>query len=168
MPPQPANRAGRLTCFDRAHARGLTKERPDFDADTTKAVSLAMLLDALAPRDFITFGSPKTMAHSGLSGFSVLENQPHNNVHNCVGGFFTDSSGRTTNAGGFMQAFLSPVDPIFFLHHANMDRIWDVWTRKQQARRYPTLPEGSDLAAWSAEPFVFFVDAKSNPVNKTS
>ena len=37
----------------------------------------------------------------------------------------------------FFADFLSPVDPIFFLHHANMDRLWDVWTRKQQALRLP-------------------------------
>lgn len=152
--------------FDLAHARGLTKEKPGLDEKTAKAVSLQTLLDALAPRDFLTFASPKTMGHSGLTGFGVLEGQPHNRVHNCVGGIFTDPSGRTTNSGGFMQANLSPIDPLFFLHHANIDRLWDVWTRKQQARGYPVLPEGSDLQAWSSEPFLFFVDSKGQSVTK--
>jgi tyrosinase len=79
-----------------------------------------------------------------------------------------------------MQANLSPVDPLFFLHHANIDRIWDVWTRKQLARGYPILPQGypaqpgapvppgSDFAAWAGEPFLFFVDAKGQPATKTS
>lgn len=154
--------------FDQAHARGLTKAKPGFDGKTAKAVSLQTLLDALAPRDFLTFASPKTMGHSGLTGFGVLEGQPHNRVHNCVGGIFTDPGGNTTNSGGFMQANLSPVDPLFFLHHSNIDRLWDVWTRKQQARGYPVLPGGSDLDAWSAEPFLFFVDSKGRPVNKTT
>jgi len=165
--------------FDRDHARGLTKDKPDFDTKTTLAVSQGMLLDALSPRDFITFGSPKTFAHSGLTGFGILEGQPHNKVHNCVGGVFTDANGHTTDRGGFMQANLSPVDPLFFLHHANIDRLWDVWTRKQQARRYPILPDGfptqpggqipkgSDYELWAGEPFLFFVDAKGNPVGKT-
>jgi len=159
-------RPGFQMFFDRAHARGLTKDKPDFDQDTAKAVSLPMILDGLAPRDFITFASPKTFAHSALTGFGVLESQPHNLVHNCVGGEFT-ANGQTTHAGGFMLNFLSPVDPIFFLHHANIDRLWDVWTRKQQARHYPTLPEGNDLKRWSAEPFLFFIDSKGQPATKT-
>ena len=158
-------RPGFQMFFDRAHARGLTRAKPDFDDDTKKAVSLPMILDALAPRDFVTFGSPKTFAHSALTGFGVLESQPHNLVHNCVGGEFTLGPD-TTHAGGFMLNFLSPVDPIFFLHHANIDRLWDVWTRKQQARNYPTLPEGADLGRWQRERFLFFVDAKGNSVTK--
>jgi hypothetical protein len=155
-----------LFFFDQAHARGLTREKPGFDEKTTKAVSLQTLLAALSPRDFTTFNSPKTAGHSGLTGFGVLEGQPHNRVHNCVGGIFTDQSGKTTDSGGFMQANLSPVDPLFFLHHANIDRLWDVWTRKQQALGYPVLPEGSDYKAWSDEPFMFFVDSKGQPVTK--
>lgn len=156
-----------LFFFDQAHARGLTREKPGFDGKTTKAVSLQTLLEALAPRDFTTFNSPKTSSHSGLTGFGVLEGQPHNRVHNCVGGIFTDQSGKTTDSGGFMQANLSPVDPLFFLHHANIDRLWDVWTRKQHALGYPVLPEGSDFDAWSEERFLFFVDSKGQPVSKT-
>ncbi len=157
--------------FDKPHARGLTQDNPYLDAKTTKAVSLSTLLDALAPRDFITFASPKTFSHGGLTGFGVLEGQPHNSVHNNVGGVLADQ-----NVGGFMQSNLSPVDPLFYLHHANIDRLWDVWTRKQQARRYPYLPDGypaqpgaqvpkdSDYALWASEPFAFFVDEKGQPV----
>lgn len=166
--------------FDLANARGLTAAKPDLDIRTTRGVSLPTLLDALGPRDFIGFGSPKTFFHSGLTGFGVLEGQPHNRIHNCVGGIFTDANGNTTNVGGFMQSNLSPVDPLFFLHHANIDRIWDVWTRKQTLRGNPILPDGfpttpggaarpgSDYAAWAAEPFLFFNDAQGNPVTKTT
>jgi hypothetical protein len=94
-----------------------------------------------------------TTAHSNGTGQGILESQPHNNVHGAV--------------GGFMGAFLSPVDPIFFLHHANIDRLWDVWTRRQTALQRPTLPEGADLTAWSDEPFLFFSDASGQPVKET-
>lgn len=79
-----------------------------------------------------------------------------------------------------MQNFLSPVDPIFFLHHSNIDRLWDVWTRKQLARNYPILPDGyprvagaaavpkSDYDLWAQEPFLFFFDAEGNAVTKTA
>ncbi len=161
--------------FDLAHARGLTKEKREFDEKTTKAVSLPKLLEALCPIDFLTFGSSKTLSHGALTGFGVLENEPHNKVHNCVGGKFT-----TSNAGGFMQDNMSPVDPLFFLHHANIDRLWDVWTRKQQAHGYPILPNGyptkpgaeipkdSEYDQWSNELFLFFVDSKGEPVSKTT
>jgi tyrosinase len=168
--------------FDRANARGVTKDNPFLDERTKTAVSLATLTAALRPTDFITFGSPKTSAHSGLTGFGVLEGQPHNRVHNNVGGIITTTGadGRpvTTFGKGFMQANLSPIDPLFFLHHANIDRIWDIWTRKQQRLGLPILPDGyllapgaapapgTDYFNWSREPFPFFIDAKGQPVSK--
>jgi tyrosinase len=59
-----------------------------------------------------------------------------------------------------MTNFLSPLDPIFFLHHSNIDRLWDVWTRKQKRLNLPYLPTGQDLESLSKEPFLFFVDGK--------
>jgi tyrosinase len=67
-----------------------------------------------------------------------------------------------------MVSFLSPVDPIFFLHHGNLDRLWDVWTRRQAALGRPTLPQGTDLTAWSNEQFLFFSDPSGQPVSKTN
>jgi hypothetical protein len=32
--------------------------------------------------------------------------------------------------GGTMNSSSSPADPIFFLHHANLDRIWAEWQKK--------------------------------------
>jgi tyrosinase len=49
--------------------------------------------------------------NSGVQG--ILEGNPHNMVHN--------------NIGGWMPSASSPRDPIFFMHHANIDRIWAVW-----------------------------------------
>jgi tyrosinase len=43
----------------------------------------------------------------------VLERTPHNNVHN--------------NIGAFMPTPASPRDPIFMMHHGNIDRIWAHW-----------------------------------------
>jgi tyrosinase len=42
-----------------------------------------------------------------------LENAPHNPVHDII--------------GGWMTTMESPVDPIFWLHHANIDRLWVAW-----------------------------------------
>ena len=65
-----------------------------------------------------------------------------------------------------MVSFFSSVDPIFYLHHGNLDRLWDVWTRRQTALGRPTLPQGADLATWSNEQFLFFSNEKGQPVSK--
>ena len=44
----------------------------------------------------------------------ILERTPHNNVHNNIGAFMPNSN--------------SPRDPIFMMHHGNIDRIWAYWT----------------------------------------
>lgn len=43
----------------------------------------------------------------------ALENAPHNPIHNLI--------------GGFMAGMQSSRDPIFWLHHANIDRLWASW-----------------------------------------
>lgn len=152
---------------------------PQFDEVTRTAVSRSTILDALAPRvfigtgsanEFIGFGSSKQDNHHGpfppnRPVFGVLESQPHNLVHNEVGGYIDGTPSRQ----GYMSAFLSPSDPIFYMHHANIDRLWDVWTRKQMAHhslQYPTLPPAADVAAWNAEPFLFFVGPDGQPSPK--
>ncbi|WP_257462560.1 tyrosinase family protein [Archangium lipolyticum] len=65
-------------------------------------------------------------------GFMVLLplNTPtmHNVVHGWVGGLLSvTSDGRYVF--GTMGLSTSPNDPVFFLHHANVDRIWDRWQR---------------------------------------
>lgn len=165
--------------YPQGRPRGILAGARGLDLPTRGAVSLPRLIDALSPRDFVTFGSYRTLSHSNVSGFGILEGQPHNKVHNNVGGIIYDEVKKgTTNFGGFMQNNLSPVDPLFFLHHSNMDRLWDVWTRKQQAWNYPTLPDGapttpggqpvagSPYAQWAREPFLFFVDADGRPTAK--
>ncbi|WP_448956384.1 tyrosinase family protein [Labrys neptuniae] len=149
-------------------ARYLSRTNPKLDASTTYAVSPFMVYSGLLANDFnnavnyLSFTSSKTSSHnaaaSGPQAFSVLEGQPHNLVHNCIGGVGAIDPGPYGN----MTNFLSPVDPIFFLHHANMDRLWDVWTRKQQSLNQAYLPAGKELAQLSSEPFLFFVDAKGN------
>jgi tyrosinase len=45
-----------------------------------------------------------------------LEGMPHNSGHVVSGG-----------ANGHMSSGMSPLDPIFWLHHCNVDRIWAEW-----------------------------------------
>ncbi len=144
-----------------AKARGLTAAKPQLDEFTTLSSSRGQVITGLSPSDYITFGSYKADQHSTMAGFGPIEMFPHNKIHNCVGGIVYNIAGqRIADNGGFMQNNLSPVDPIFFLHHSNIDRLWDVWTRKQTAYSLPTTPVGADKDAWEKQGFRFFVDAE--------
>lgn len=50
---------------------------------------------------------------TGTTGFRNSLEGAHNSIHGIV--------------GGHMTAMTSPNDPIFFLHHANVDRLWAKW-----------------------------------------
>ena len=49
-----------------------------------------------------------------------IEGSPHGNAHVIVG---TTASG----PAGHIAEGLSPLDPIFWLHHCNVDRLWEEW-----------------------------------------
>ena len=157
------NMAYAITCG----SRYLSRDNPKFDKATAHNVSEFVVSSGLLPTDFnnpvgsLSFTSSKTASHNAPPGtFSTLEGMPHNQVHNYIGGVGPLDPGPYGN----MTNFLSPVDPIFFLHHANMDRLWDVWTRKQKALNLPYLPPQPDLKTLSDEPFLFYVDDKGNYV----
>lgn len=85
------------------------------------------MLDTIFAGDQTTpeFGGPDTTAlgcfwhGGGKSG--DLENNPHNLVHVYVGG---------PNTQGLMgDPGLAALDPIFYLHHANIDRMWAGWNQ---------------------------------------
>ncbi len=75
-----------------------------------------------------------------------LEGSPHNNAHVITGG-----------SDGHMGNGMSPLDPIFWLHHCNIDRIWAEW---QTARN--TTP-GFNLNYDNQ-----FVDGSGQPVSASS
>jgi hypothetical protein len=154
--------------FGRGSARGLKRDNRSLSNFVKNQVSQEAIEEALSPRDFETFSGGKTLNHHIMSTFGILEGKPHNKVHNEVGGIvYTDAGEKTTNNGGFLQANLSPIDPLFFLHHANIDRLWDVWTRTQKAAGGEYLPQGTDKTTWSEEPFLFFIDENEGWAEKT-
>ncbi|MNJ84945.1 Tyrosinase [compost metagenome] len=70
------------------------------------------------------FGGPKTaFSHSGRT-HGQLESLPHDMVHVAIGGAMGDP--RT-----------AALDPIFWLHHANIDRLWQVWLNEGGQRENP-------------------------------
>jgi tyrosinase len=71
------------------------------------------------------FGGPDTgFSHVANAPFGDLENQPHNAVHGLVGGGDPDDP----NIPGLMSdPDTAGLDPIFYMHHSNIDRLWMVW-----------------------------------------
>jgi tyrosinase len=72
------------------------------------------------------FGGAQTgFSHTGtFAAMGQLERLPHGSMHVGVGGFM----------GRFHTAAL---DPLFWLHHANIDRLWEVWRQRSAAHTNP-------------------------------
>lgn len=169
-PPPPHVDPANMAYAQTQGARYLTRSNPKLSPEVATNCSPFVVYSGLLPTDFynavsqISFNSSKTTSHNtppaGRQVFSTLEGLPHNSTHNYIGGVGPIPNGPWGN----MTNNLSPVDPIFFLHHSNMDRLWDVWTRKQQALKLPFLPEKDDFATWSREPFLFYVNGNGKQV----
>lgn len=65
---------------------------------------------------------------NAFEGFQP-QRQLHNMVHRWVGGSMVPSS--------------SPNDPIFFLHHCNVDRLWALWQMQRGGQQPAYLPDPS-------------------------
>ena len=156
---------GNMAFATTANARYLSRQNPKLDPATAQDCSPDVIKAGLKPIEYynenvsLSFTSSKTPSHMTPPGsntkFSTIEGLPHNKVHNCIGGVGPLNPGPYGN----MTNFLSPVDPIFFLHHSNIDRLWDVWTRKQEKAGYPILPPEPDRTTLSQEQFLFYVRA---------
>jgi tyrosinase len=78
------------------------------------------------------FGGVETgFSHSG-SVNGGLERRPHNIIHVDVGRQNNDGLGLMTDPD------TAALDPIFWLHHCNIDRLWEVWLLRNTQHRNPT------------------------------
>ena len=114
-------------------------------------VGPAVITKILGEMPYETFGTSRPRGQSSLDEKWIttrtgvqgtLEATPHNQVHNLV--------------GGFMPTTQSPLDPIFMMHHGNLDRLWAVWNAAGHAN--------SDEAFWTDMPFTnnyFNIDGSS-------
>jgi hypothetical protein len=73
---------------------------------------------------------------------SGLENSPHNHVHVDISGWMGDPA-------------TAAQDPVFYVHHANIDRLWNLWKAQGGGRIDPL----SD-SAWKNTLFTFFDENK--------
>ncbi|CAN5419132.1 hypothetical protein BH10PSE6_BH10PSE6_05030 [soil metagenome] len=84
------------------------------------------------------FGGPKTGFEHAGGTIGDLEGVPHGTIHTRVGG-----------PGGWMSSFATAaLDPLFWLHHANIDRLWEVWRSRGPQFQDPSHPPSNP--AWGA------------------
>jgi tyrosinase len=79
------------------------------------------------------FGGPQTGFHHPGGSAGACERTPHNDIHGAVGGLM----------GSFNTAGL---DPLFWLHHCNIDRLWEVWRGRPGSSGDPTESAWRDFA----------------------
>jgi hypothetical protein len=101
--------------------------------------------DALDPTDL---GEEFTVSESDFTVFQDALQTCHDNTHGAVGG----SMGSVATAA---------LDPIFYLHHANIDRCWRHWQKVHLGSADP-----SPLPSWWTTPWTFF-DENGNAVQMT-
>jgi tyrosinase len=116
-------------------------------------VDVSACLRAPAGTTTSGFFGPPPANHSG-GAFGALESTPHNQVHVQAG---SDAAG-----GWMLDPDLAALDPIFWLHHSNIDRLWEVWLRRDPAHRNLTTPY------WLTGVSFDFHDATGAPVTMQS
>lgn len=96
---------------------------------------------SMGPGDLLhpTSGQPATaLSEANFNDFSSeIEGAPHGSVHVEVGG----------DMGGFD---LAARDPIFYAHHANVDKVWSDWMKADASHTAPAT------AAWQNQTSGFF------------
>ena len=86
------------------------------------------------------FGGPTTGFSHGGGDVGSLEATPHGNVHVTVG--FQDP------VVGLMAQFeTAGLDPVFWLHHANIDRLWQIWLNRPGKSGNPATTAWRDATA---------------------
>jgi len=99
---------------------------------------------------YLGYFTGRTMASPGIGGLdtgfshsgqnhSALEQQPHDMVHGLVGG--QKGNEQTGPLGWMADPTTAGFDPIFWLHHANLDRLWAVWNTMAPTNTDPIDPK---------------------------
>lgn len=92
------------------------------------------------------FGAPREPGGHGAPGPRYMAGSAEWSGHNLMHGF----------VGGDMNDLQrAPNDPIFWLHHANIDRSWALWRLRNPAETYPQ--------AWRAEVLEGLLDVDGRP-----
>ena len=121
----------------------VSARNPQINAGAQLQPSTVSTTNAMSKIPFATsasannFGSQIVAAPSHLtSPHGALESTPHDAVHVAIGGWMG-------------QVNLAARDPIFWLHHANIDRLWNTWLAMGGGRMDP------NNTTWCNQKFTF-------------
>jgi tyrosinase len=125
------------TSQDVTQALGVPQyDSPSYDAQSASTTSFRCNLEGwrgAEPPDCV----PSTADPAGFMNVNQASGTPHdlhNGVHVYVGGIWGEPSGAA--AGGTMIYDTSPNDPVFWLHHSNIDRLWALWEKAHPTAAY--------------------------------
>lgn len=125
---------------------GVTALPPEITSPTR-----ALSMGTFTPLPRPGFGGGATGVIHFWNEFGGLEQTPHNDIHVAVGG----------SSGLMIDPDQAALDPIFWLHHANIDRLWNVWSADPQ-HAAPTDP------TWLDETFQLFDEDGNQAVDAVS
>ncbi len=90
---------------------------------------------------------------SNHTQIGLLEQRPHNDIHLAVGGVINSAN------GAMAEITTAAFDPVFWVHHANIDRMWAAWANTTGKSWGPApSPDWFDAKPWA------FVDADGSEV----
>ena len=130
----------------RSRAMNAGAPLPDLSASLLDALVAPLYSTSLGTS---TFGGGER-ATPDFSGdeTGLLEDTPHGAVHVLVGNDF-DAAGNPVRLGWMGSFFTAALDPVFWLHHANLDRLWQVWLDADPAHVQPTGDDAWAATSWS-------------------
>ncbi|HVH24646.1 MAG TPA: tyrosinase family protein [Pseudonocardia sp.] len=118
----PDGSANPLLVTDRSPGWNVDRQLPASAVSSTAAMNLTAFTGTANAGGF--GGGASSPAHF-FSAHGELEFTPHGDVHVQIGGFMLDPD-------------LAALDPIFWLHHCNIDRLWEVWLNRGGGRANPS------------------------------
>ncbi|PAN40177.1 hypothetical protein PAHAL_7G297400 [Panicum hallii] len=104
-----------------------------------------------AKKKELFFGQPYRKGNQPDPGAGTIENTPHNTIH------FWSGDTRQPNGEDMGNFYSAARDPVFFAHHANIDRMWHVWSGLRPGNTGFTDPD------WLDASFLFY-DEEARPV----
>jgi hypothetical protein len=135
---QPSNATNSLYTVHRDSLMNLGYGLPDSDVQDSLAMQSKIFWSTTNSGNLnLSFGGlNRTPNHYG-DFFGYLEMSPHNFVHGAIGGWMLDVN-------------TAAQDPIFWLHHSNIDRLWNQWIALGVGRTDPAD------SSWLHTSFTFF------------
>ncbi|MBA2519834.1 MAG: tyrosinase family protein [Chloroflexia bacterium] len=120
------------------------------DGQQPSNTSIFDTTDAMAALNFTHTGQGTSFGGRGGASHAsgLLEQTPHNPVHLWIGGYRAEVE-------------TAALDPVSWLHHANIDHLWEKWLRQGDGRANPTGD-----AEFMGTSFTFY-DEGGNPVQMT-